>query len=384
MNHSFKSDHNSEISLNNNSAKNKRKDSIFSNLNGSKSIKKKKKKKSNEKNKFKNRIIKSNSLITNQKSKKKRIKSKIFKNKFRNSMVRKDFYRKSLAPRMSMKPNFKPNFQNSQENEYNSSKVNSKNNLLNLYYHHSIQGGSLKVSKSTLLELLSDKCLIEINLIQFVNPSVYCYDNFLNSLIFISKFYKSNVTRKSIKNSKVGLGRFWIYSLISLESQEEFLNINPDNKENKISSDKNMNISSSYVVNKNTRSVNDLESEMKWSLVSVKDIANGKSREFSSQKNELDSRGFLVESDEGSSQEYEELEKSNKFSNLVDYLEDKLNEALKKKKITLKKYSKLKTNSEIKFETSSESFREKQGGENNHISKKSINQTKDLSKMILE
>lgn len=65
------------------------------------------------------------------------------------------------------------------------------------YMQNSVSGGLLKMSKSILLECLSDKSLLEINLIQFVNPSIYCYDTFLNSLIFISKFHRGNMLMQS-------------------------------------------------------------------------------------------------------------------------------------------------------------------------------------------
>lgn len=62
---------------------------------------------------------------------------------------------------------------------------------------HSVSGGSLKMSKSILMEFLSNKSVLEINLVQFVNPSIYCYDSFLNSLIFISKFHRGNTIIRS-------------------------------------------------------------------------------------------------------------------------------------------------------------------------------------------
>jgi hypothetical protein len=100
--------------------------------------------------------------------------------------------RSSMTSHLSTKNQLKTHF-----NQNVNFKMANKNNLSNLYLQHSLHGSSLKMSKSVLLDLLSDKCNIEINLIQFVNPSIYFYDSFLNSLIFISKFHRGNIIMKS-------------------------------------------------------------------------------------------------------------------------------------------------------------------------------------------
>lgn len=190
--HSVKMEDHSEGSRRNGSHHDKRKDSIFSNLT---SLKNKKRRKKKSKKKYP--ISKSNShIMKGAKNRRQRMKSRLMA----------DRYRKSLAPRMSMKNNFKPPVSNPSPVPP-PSKPQSKNHFSNLYYHHSIQGSSLKITKSTLLELLSEKCIIEINLIQFLNPSIYCYDNFLNSLIFISKFQKTSL-QKTYERKK---SRFWIF-----------------------------------------------------------------------------------------------------------------------------------------------------------------------------
>ena len=122
---------------------------------------------------------------------------------------------------------------------------------------------------------------------------------------------------------------------------------------------------------------------MKWSLVFMKDMKN--KQNLSSLKDDtLNSDPLLEksESEEATSSE-EDQEKTDKFTNLVSFLEGKLGDALKKKNSTMKKYNKFKSHSIVDFESSEESIKKAQKFEKN-MSKNSFKHTKEMSKMILE
>ena len=95
-----------------------------------------------------------------------------------------------------------------------------KNWTFDFFNQNSFAQDSLKINKNVLGDYLSDLSSNKIFLVQFVDPSIYCYDSFLNSLIFMSKFHKKGDFRNaitkpqnSIEISQVSSGNFEVSGL---------------------------------------------------------------------------------------------------------------------------------------------------------------------------
>ena len=92
-----------------------------------------------------------------------------------------------------------------------------KNWSFDFFNQNSFAQDSLKINKNVLGDYLSDLSSNKVFLVQFVDPSIYCYDSFLNSLIFMSKFHKKGAFRNemtkpqnSIEISQASTGNFII------------------------------------------------------------------------------------------------------------------------------------------------------------------------------
>lgn len=115
--------------------------------------------------------------------------------------------------------------------------------------------------------------------------------------------------------------------------------IKTDNKlGKKRGSDNSINISASFVVNPSARSVTNLELDTNRSLMffnnfqKINSISASPKRAAYNEQSSSSSKSF-------SSSKYLNLEKSDKFSNLVEYLQEKLTQAIEKKMETKMKYS---------------------------------------------
>ena len=197
-------------------------------------------KKNKQKFKSQGRKLSKNIRVISQRSSvNKKIRSTIF---FAKSRLQN--FKMNLIKKESQKPYLEMGQGNNKEFgfERNEEQPNKyKKNLWNFYNHHSYHGTSLKVNKNDLCEFLSDKCINRIFLIQFANPSIYCYDDFLNSLIYISKFHKKNSMRKNDKQYPQEKSKICSNddNIESLESNSNHLMINTENRTyNFVSKDK--------------------------------------------------------------------------------------------------------------------------------------------------
>ena len=131
----------------------------------------------------------------------------------------------------------------------------------------------------------------------------------------------------------------------------DLLNSKKNIKSKKRGSDNNINVSASFIVNSSARSVNNLDVNTNRSLMFLNNF-NKFNNNSNSPKNSKVRTQQNTSLDSEESDEFYNIEKSDKFSNLVDFLQDKLQKALQKKNQTRQKYCRQRSSSMLQLNTS--------------------------------
>lgn len=175
---------------------------------------------------------------------------------------------------------------------------------------------------------LSSKLKIKIFIVYFMNPSIYAYDSFLNSLIYISKFNKCQ---------KISHSTHYI-------NKQDFPKL--DIKKSSI-------CSFQHPVRETSNKINNLKS---LSISMDKENNNfSESQSNNHPTDSINSNAYDINSNQRLSSNSEETvssDNSNKFTEVIDFLENKLHQTNKIKEITKKKYKAL-NNSYQSFESKS-------------------------------
>jgi hypothetical protein len=175
---------------------------------------------------------------------------------------------------------------------------------------------------------LSPKLKLKISIMYFVNPSIYAYDSFLNSLIYISKFNKYHRIPHSTNHinkdqfPKLDIKKSSICSFQQSRKQTSNEQINPKSMSILLEKENN-NFTESQISNHPTDSIN--------------------------------SSPYDINSDQGvlsNSEETVSSDNSDKFTEVIDYLENKLHKTSKRKELTMNKYKALNKSNQS-FESNS-------------------------------